>query len=61
MDPKQQITVKITPQQLKAIFDVKEDIRSMIGGGDTDEQWEICVRHINEFFKVNGITLYGRH
>jgi hypothetical protein len=45
--------VNITKEELSAIVSMKEDVRSMLGGADNDEEWSNYVCLINKMLDRN--------
>jgi len=46
--------LEMTEPQLRAIIEVTNDIRAMIGARDSDEEWKKNVRLIDRMLKKNG-------
>lgn len=46
---------RITKAQAESIFQAKEDLRSMLGGGDDDSAWKRHIRNIDKFLSNNGL------
>lgn len=48
------IKIELTEPQLRAIIELTNDISAMIGGGDSDDEWNKNVRLIDRMLKKNG-------
>lgn len=49
--------IEVTPTQIFAIINLKEDCKAMLGGGDTgpDTDWDKHIKNIEKMLKNNQI------
>lgn len=49
------VKLKLTKQQFNSLVNAIDDISSMIGGGDSDEEWQKIVDNLDKMLKSNNL------
>ena len=48
------IKIELTEPQLRAIIEMANDMSAMVGGSDTDKEWNHNIKLIDRMLKKNG-------